>query len=87
MSAFVVLLFWRTEEVRPREVLWANRFAFQKLVLVLFVLAPALGMFNLWDSYLSFALYNGNRNTATIYMASRVGDTITGRSMGASNGG
>ena len=76
MSAFVVLLFWRTEEVRPREVLWANRFAFQKLVLVLFGLAPALGVFNLWDSYLSFALYSGNRNTATIYMASRVVDKL-----------
>jgi len=72
MSALVVLLFWRTPEVPVRSVLWGHHFAFQKLVLLLFGILPALSLFNLWDSYLSFSLYSGNRNSATIYMADSV---------------
>jgi uncharacterized membrane protein YphA (DoxX/SURF4 family) len=78
MGAFVVLLFWRAGEVPVRSVLWGNHFAFQKLVLLLFGILPALSLFNLWDSYLSFSLYSGNRNAATIYMADSVAKKFPG---------
>jgi hypothetical protein len=72
MAVSVTLLFWRAVDVRVTNVLWGHRLAFQKLVLVLFALAPALSLVNRWDSYLSFALYSGNRNTAILYMAAPV---------------
>lgn len=72
MAASVGLLFWRAEGVRASDVLWNRDLAFQKLVLVLFALAPALSLFNRWDNYLSFALYSGNRNSAVLYMTAPV---------------
>jgi hypothetical protein len=72
MLASVPLLFWRVREVRAANVLWAQKLAFQKLVLVLFAIAPALSLVNRWDTFLSFSLYTGNRDTATFYMAAPV---------------
>ncbi len=80
MIVSVGLLFWRANEVRALDVLWRNELTFQKLVLVLFALSPALSLVNRWDNYLSFALYAGNRNSAAIYMtpsvASRLPDDV-----------
>ena len=36
---------------------------------MLFVLLPLLSFFNLWDSYLSSALYSGNLTEAQIYLS------------------
>jgi hypothetical protein len=75
MGVFVVLLFWRETEVRIENVIWGNKGVFHILVLLLFAVAPVLSLFNIWDSYLSFALYSGNKNVATIHMT----DAAAGR--------
>jgi hypothetical protein len=74
MIVFLLLLF-RHSEVRAREILWGHA-RFHRLVLVLFGLAPALSFFNLWDSYLSAALYSGNKNQGAIYMTEAVADHL-----------
>lgn len=71
MIAFLIILFWGADD-SPHDILrvqapWPE-FAFQKVVLVLFGLAPALSFFNLWDTYLSFAFYTGNGDSASIYL-------------------
>jgi hypothetical protein len=72
MALLVILLFWR-KEFAPRDLLPGTRL--QAGVLVLFSIMPAFSFLDLWDSYLSFALYSGNQRKATIYMA----DTVAGR--------
>ena len=47
-------------------------------MLLLFGILPALSLVDLWDSYLSFALYSGNQRMATIYMADSVADKMPG---------
>jgi hypothetical protein len=73
MGAMAILLFWPGEKVRlsaePRDLV------FRGLLLALFGIAPFLSFLNLWDGYLSFALYSGNNNSATIYMD----DAVAGR--------
>jgi hypothetical protein len=81
MIAFLFILFFRrTEAPAPRDIIWGNAFAFQKIVLVLFGFIPALSFFNLWDQYLSSALYSGNRDSGIIYVSddvfNRLPDTI-----------
>ena len=68
MAASAFLLFWRTPDFHPRDILWPPRTIFARLVLALFTLAPALSFFDAWDNYLSWALYAGNKNDAAIYM-------------------
>jgi hypothetical protein len=76
MAAFVFILFWRTDDFSFSDLVWGKNFAFQKVVLVLFGLAPALSFFNLWDNYLSAALYAGNKNQAIIYFDASVVDRL-----------
>ncbi len=77
MIAFLLILFFRrTEDPAPRDIIWGRAFAFQKLVLVLFALMPALSFFNLWDHYLSSALYSGNRNSGVVYLSDAVFDRL-----------
>jgi hypothetical protein len=45
-------------------------------VLLLFGIAPILSFFNLWDGYLSSALYSGLRNTAHIYVTDALKDRL-----------
>lgn len=75
MIAFLLILFG-DRATPPREMLWGRGFAFQKVALALFGLAPALSFFNLWDHYLSSALYSGNRNTGLIYLSDAVFDRL-----------
>jgi uncharacterized membrane protein YphA (DoxX/SURF4 family) len=75
MVAFLIILFWRTDNT-PRDILWGKNFAFQKVVLILFGIVPALSFFNLWDSYPSFAFYTGNGNSATIYLSDDAFDRL-----------
>ncbi len=77
MIAFLWLLFGRSENT-AREILWSKSFVFQKAVLILFGLAPALGFFGLWDSYLSFSLYSGNLDSASIYLSDASYDRLPG---------
>jgi hypothetical protein len=75
MIAFVMLLFWNTPGVPAKDIVWVRNSRFHVLVLILFGIAPLLSFFNLWDNYLSAALYAGNRNEAVIYMS----DAAAGR--------
>jgi len=68
MAAFDVLLFsqasdfsWRQAATRREPGLLA--------AIMLFALLPLLSFFNLWDSYLSSALYSGNLTEAQIYLS------------------
>jgi len=74
MCVLVVVLFWRTPEVSERAVVWGK--GFHAVVLVFFTILPALSLVDLWDSYLSFALYAGNQRQATIYMADDVAERL-----------
>jgi hypothetical protein len=68
MALLAVLLFWRQPEAAPAAIL-VPRNAFHWLVLLLFGVLPALSFFDLWDSYLSSALYSGNTDQAVIYLS------------------
>jgi hypothetical protein len=72
MIASVPLLFWRTGEAGTASILWGQKLAFHKLVLALFLIAPALTLVGLWDTFLAFSLYTGNRDTAVFYMVAPV---------------
>jgi uncharacterized membrane protein YphA (DoxX/SURF4 family) len=72
MAVLVVQLFWRGEGP-------GIRLPFQKAVLVLFGILPALSLVGLWDSYLSFSLYSGNQSMATIYMSDAVAGELPDR--------
>ena len=68
MPAFAAILFWRQQNLSNREIIWPQGQIYQKLVLLLFGIAPILSFFNLWDGFLSAAIYAGNRNEATLYV-------------------
>jgi hypothetical protein len=77
MIAFLLILFFkRTEEPAPRDIVWGQAFAFQKIVLVLFAVMPVLSLFDLWDHYLSSALYSGNINSGVLYLNDAVFDRL-----------
>lgn len=76
MIAFVLLLFWNARDFSVKEVLWVKNFAFQKVVLIFFIAAPVLSLGGLIDTVLSFPLYSGNRNTASVYVSDAVKDRL-----------
>jgi hypothetical protein len=74
MIAFLLILFFgRKDHPALRDIVWgrslAGGFAFQRVVLILFGVLPALSFFHLWDDYLSSALYTGNTNSGVIYLS------------------
>jgi hypothetical protein len=77
MIAFLLILFFRrTEEPAPQDIIWGRGFAFQKVALILFGVMPALSSANLWDAYLSSALYAGNKNSGVVYVSDDVFDRL-----------
>ena len=68
MLCFLMILFWNRPELTVREIVWPHNGIYQRIVLLLFGIAPILSFFNLWDGYLSSALYAGTRNTSYIYV-------------------
>ena len=77
MVAFLLVLFFRrSDQLAARDIIWGRAFAFQKIVLVLFGLLPALSAFNLWDHYLSSALYSGNITSGALYLNDAVFDRL-----------
>ena len=66
MGVFVVILFWRDKAAGGE--IFAVRNGLHAAVLLLFAILPALSLFDLWDSYLSSALYSGNTDQAVIYV-------------------
>lgn len=71
MILFVTILFWRDEVFAPRDLLGVKN-GFHALLLLLFGILPAFSFFDLWDSYLSSALYSGNTDQAVIYVSTPV---------------
>ncbi len=78
MAAFVVLLFWRTEDFSPKQVLLptGRPLYLHAVVLVLFAVMPLFGLFGLWDSYLSASLYSGNNKKGTLFIDETVKDRM-----------
>ena len=78
MVAFLLILFPRSGDVSWRELLWGRGAVSQRVVLVqrlalvMFGVLPLLSFFNLWDHYLSSALYSGNRNNGALYLSDDV---------------
>ncbi|MDQ3075722.1 MAG: DCC1-like thiol-disulfide oxidoreductase family protein [bacterium] len=71
MLIIVPLLFWNIPNFSVKDIFWPKNNFFQKVVVLFFVISPIFSFFNLWDSYLSFALYSGNVNSARIYVSDR----------------
>jgi hypothetical protein len=71
MIAFLFILFHSPGPTSAREILWARRFPFQQVALLLVGLAPVLSFVNLWDFYPSFALYSRNSNSEDIFVSDR----------------
>lgn len=69
MAVFDVLLFSNGTEFSWRDLLRVKPDLRQVAALALFAVLPALSFFNLWDSYLSSALYSGNLTEAQIYVS------------------
>jgi predicted DCC family thiol-disulfide oxidoreductase YuxK len=65
MVLLLFILFWK-DDASWKEILWNKNFAFQKVILILFGFLPLFSFFNAWDSYLSFSMYAGNTNYASI---------------------
>jgi hypothetical protein len=68
MAAFDVLLFSQASDFSWRKAA-ARRDPGLLAAVMLFALLPLLSFFNLWDSYLSSALYSGNLTEAQIYFS------------------
>jgi hypothetical protein len=64
-----VILFSGTTEFTWPDVVATRRDPLHIAALALFVVLPVLSFFNLWDSYLSAALYSGNLTEAQIYIS------------------
>ena len=75
MAFCVFVLFWRGNDFNWKDLLWPKT-VFHRVVLVLFTAAPLLSFVNLWDNYLSWALYAGNKNTASLYISDAVDDKL-----------
>jgi predicted DCC family thiol-disulfide oxidoreductase YuxK len=71
MAGLDILLFTSDQDFSLRDVFWTNRYPYHACVLILFAILPFLSFFNLWDSYLSSALYAGNLTEAFIYTTDR----------------
>jgi hypothetical protein len=71
MAGLDILLFTSDQDFSFREILWTNRYPYHACVLALFAILPFLSFFNLWDSFLSSALYSGNLTEAFIYTTDR----------------
>jgi uncharacterized membrane protein YphA (DoxX/SURF4 family) len=71
MVLLVAILFLGDRESTPSEIL-VPRTAFHALVMLLFGLLPVFSFFDLWDSYLSSALYSGNTDQSVIYVSALV---------------
>jgi predicted DCC family thiol-disulfide oxidoreductase YuxK len=68
MAVIDVLLFAGKQDFSWRDVVWSGRNPVHAGILMAFVGLPLLSFANLWDSYLSAALYSGNIDQAEIYL-------------------
>ncbi len=71
MAVIDILLFAGKQAFSWRDVVGGGRHPYHAAVLVVFIGLPVLSFVNLWDSYLSAALYSGNLTEGTIYTNDR----------------
>ena len=69
MAVFDIVLFSGATEFSWREIVWSRGDPSHAAAILLFAVLPGLSFFNLWDSYLSSALYSGNLTEAQIYLS------------------
>lgn len=79
MAAFVLVLFRREETATARDILVGRKSLAHAALLLLFGVMPLLSLFNLWDSYLSSALYSGNTSRAGIYVSDSMRERLPAR--------
>ncbi len=68
----VVILFAKVRTNPIRDIFLVRKHVPQKALLALVGVLPLLYFFNVWDAYLSWSLYSGTTNIATIYMSDDV---------------
>ncbi|MGD0931678.1 MAG: MauE/DoxX family redox-associated membrane protein [Candidatus Korobacteraceae bacterium] len=71
MIALILVLFWHTD-VTFADIVWRNKFVYQKVVLVLLGVLPALSFIGRWPSDLSLALYTDNLTEANVLISEPV---------------
>jgi uncharacterized membrane protein YphA (DoxX/SURF4 family) len=71
MIALILVLFWNTD-VTFADIVWRNKFVYQKVVLVLLGVLPALSFIGRWPSDLSLALYTDNLTEANVLISEPV---------------
>jgi uncharacterized membrane protein YphA (DoxX/SURF4 family) len=76
MAVLDIILFTSKQEFSWRNIVWSGRHPYHAGVLVAFIGLPLLSFVNLWDSYLSAALYSGNITEAEIYTNDRGRDSL-----------
>jgi hypothetical protein len=76
MMVFVVVLFARTRPVKPWQILWPRRCLLAPVTLLLLGIMPLFNFFELWDSYLSAALYSSNTPEAEFHISQEVYDRL-----------
>jgi uncharacterized membrane protein YphA (DoxX/SURF4 family) len=69
MAVIDILLFSGGESFCWRDVFPARPGLWQTVIIALFAVMPFFSFINVWDSYLSAALYSGNLTEATIYVS------------------
>jgi predicted DCC family thiol-disulfide oxidoreductase YuxK len=75
LALIVLVLFAGWKASSPRDLFLVGRHPLRYAILALFGVLPLAYFFNVWDSYLSWSLYSGTTNVATIYMS----DTVKAR--------
>jgi len=75
MIALLLLLF-RNTDVTFGDIVWRNRFVFQKVALVLFGVMPALSFVGWWPSDLSLCLYTANLTEAQVMVSQKVKEQL-----------
>ncbi|HVG28559.1 MAG TPA: DoxX family membrane protein [Pyrinomonadaceae bacterium] len=83
MAAFVVVLFWRDDASSARDILVGGKSPARVALLLLFGVMPLFSLFNLWDSYLSAALYSGNTSRAGVYVSESMKERLPARARGS----
>jgi hypothetical protein len=71
MAVLDIVLFAGKQDFSARDIVCSGRHPYHAGVLVVFIALPLLSFVNLWDSYLSAALYSGNITQAEIYTNDR----------------
>ena len=71
MIALLLLLFTKTD-VTFGDILWRNRFVYQKVILVLLGVLPSLSFVGWWPSDLSLCLYTANLTEAQVLVSPSV---------------